>query len=217
MKKIALSILLLSSIPASIKTITFESPIIDFIDGKSYGVNEMVFALLLQVRREIRQRLFGQKLPSGTYKGMYKLEDKHYSIVELALLESQLDAKHFANEITEEEYKSTKNKLQSLLTQALDDLLDITKDYMSGLRGAKEQVLILINEFCEKRKLPNSLLLGWAKEKDGQEGVLLRKKVDTFVKYEKFCQELALFMEDFARSCPKAKKQFLAMIKKNNT
>ena len=71
------------------KEIVLTSPMIDLIDGKSFAINGEVFGLILQVRREVRKRLFGNRQKDGTFVGIYTFEGQLYSMTELATLECQ--------------------------------------------------------------------------------------------------------------------------------
>jgi len=147
--------------------ILLESPMLDFIDGKSFGMNAESFALVLQNRREIRKRLFGIPTKSGRRMGMYRFEGRHFSLVDLAKIESEIDAEYYAEKSKLEKtktkyssanyetkydaikakYKKRKDELQEVLEEAKEDFISFTRGYVEAVGGIKEPLLVLIEEF----------------------------------------------------------------------
>ncbi|MFC1845682.1 hypothetical protein ACFLX2_00985 [Candidatus Dependentiae bacterium] len=211
------------------------SPILSLIDGKSFAINGEVFGLLLQMRREIRKRIFGVRTDSGQYIGMYDFDGEKKSMIELEMLETRLEATYYAkleklqecrdrytekefaievNEI-ERDYKEKKQKLRTVLEFVKDDFLEISKVYADSIRSFKSQILKLIQESAERRDNPDCSLLVWADENLEDEGTYVKEELITFKDFKRFCVELTEFLGDMARSCAKAKKLFIDMIKKS--
>jgi len=214
--------------------ITLESPMLDFIDGKSFGMNAESFGLVLQNRREIRKRLFGIPAKSGRRVGMYTFEGRHYSLVELAKIESEIEAQYYAEkskleksktkyasvdykaefDTIEKQYKERKQELKEALIAAKEDFVSFTRGYMEAVGGIKEPLLVLIEEFCEKKGLNRCMLLKWGSVAAGAEEAFIMTNCNTFKEFSKFCEDLTSFLEIIARNCPKAKRQFVDLIKK---
>jgi len=183
------------------KRITLESPLVDFMDrimpGSAYG-------LMLQVRREVRKRLYGAKDKSGNMVGMYEYGGGKCTVTDLAAIEDEL-----------EKSGGSKKELLDVLEIAKEDFLSITECYIDSARGTKEQLLGIIQESCDKRGLKECFILRWAEEEEGEEGRLIREELFTFKEFRKFCIDLSNFMEDLARSCPKTKRKFLELVRKS--
>lgn len=211
------------------------SPILGLIDGKSFAINGEVFGLLLKMRREIRKRIFGTRTDNGQYLGIYEFNGEKRSVVELEMLETRVEASYFAkleklqeirdqytaekfaievNEV-EREHKKNKEELHLVLEFAKDDFLDISKCYADSIRSFKGQILKLIQESADLRENENCTLLRWADEDLEDEGTYIKEELVTFKEFMTFCIDLTNFLGDMARSCTKAKEQFIEMIKKN--
>jgi len=209
-------------------------PLINFMD-KVMGVE--VYGLILQVRREVRKRLEGALTKSGNKKGMYLYEGQNHTVTSLAKIESQYEMEYYSKknylienkvhyseeewnhefEQIEKEYAGRTKALRHVLEQAKDDFLKISEGYVEGARGTKEQTLILIKESCDKRGVENCFLLRWGEAEEGNETALLKNDVITFKEYAKFLNDLANFLEDMARSCPRSWKKFMDFVRKNRT
>jgi len=214
--------------------IVLTSPIIDLIDGKSFAIDGEVFGLIIQVRREVRKRLYGIRSKNGKFTGIYEFNGEMLSVAELTLLETQIDSHYntqrntlaqsrettseqewnYQVEKLEQEYAQRKSELFELLNFVKEDFLSVTTQYCDGIRGFKGQILMLIEDSCHQRGKESCFLLKWGDERDGNEGELMRKEILSFKEFETFCIDLSNYLEDMARSCPKGKKQFLDMIKK---
>jgi hypothetical protein len=85
---------------------------------------------------------------------------------------------------------------------------------MESGRGAKNILIVLIQEDCEKRNRPESLLLEWAKTKEGHETTMFEQRINSFHDYYHFCTDLVNFLLDLIHSCPKAENQFKDRVSK---
>jgi len=182
------------------------SPIIYLIDGKPYALNGHVFGLLLQVRKQVREIVYGVKKQDGSIEGPYTFDGKRVTLTDLVELELALDTES-------EGYAEARAKLNEMLNTVKEDFLEITKSYVNSIRGFKEQILKLIEESCDLRGKEECFLLRWGEEMEESEGETLRREIVTLEQFRDFCSDLADFLEDMARSCPEAKKLFIKMIK----
>ena len=236
MKKnvIAAAIILLAiAKPTQTDQILLTSPIINLVDGTSFGINGELFALLLRVYKDVKIRLFGIPQKNGPAIGMYEFEKEKYSLTELTALETnrkkqynsqqkdlennkaQYTTQEFDKKLKkiEQKYEKVKKDLRRVLEMAKDDFLAATSQYIASSRGGKAQTLILMAESCKRHNNPDSFLLRWADEEDGKEGTIMKKEIKTFKEFEQFCRDLSTFMNDLAHSCPKAKRQFIELVK----
>ena len=208
-------------------------PIVALIDGKSFGINGVAFGLILKVRREIKKRLHGVKSKDGVVVGLYEFEGKKYNLEELAKIEMQHNIDYFSNkeklerdelsyskeewnkakEVLEQGYSSRKDRMREVLEWAKDDFISISSSYVKSARGVKFVVLSMIQESCKKRNIDECFILKWGEEEEGKEGEALKSDIDTFKEFAIFCFDLSNFLEDLARSCPKAKAQFIELFK----
>jgi len=186
--------------------VILNSPLLDFIDGKSYAINGKVYGLILQVRKEVREMLLGVFNANGQLIGLYLFNGKYVSISDLAKLEASIHASGDEKKITE---------LQNLLAKIKEDFLEVTKGYVENIKPFKNQILGLLKESCRAHNKPKSFLLKWGEELDGDEGKLLREKITSFKEFEQFCIDLAGYLEDMAYSCVKAKALFIELIKQS--
>jgi len=174
--------------------ITLESPIIKVADGKLITADDI--EAIRYFRSKILDLLLGSKQTDGHRKGKYKLFDTYHDIQSLAMLEQDAHNKAYETNLTE------------LLTQAKADFIVQSADFIESGRGSKHILIILIQEYCKKRNKPDSLLLEWAKTKEGQEATMFECRVTSFTAYYHFCTDLVNFLLDLAHSCPKAEQQF---------
>ncbi len=108
----------------------------------------------------------------------------------------------------------TWKQLQALIEQAKVDFLITSQEFLAVARGAKGILVKLIEEDCQKRNRMGSLMIEWAKMKEGEEGILFEKRMHHFKDFYYFCIDLLNFVQDLVNSCPKAQKQFNARVKK---
>lgn len=228
-----MSLLVFAQISVAEESVVLASPMLDLIDGKSFAINGEVYGLILQVRREVRKRLFGNRTQDGQFVGIYEFDGQLYSVTELTILESQYEEEfnsrldelektknsyqdnewQEAVQETEHAFEEIKKEMREVLEFAKEDFLEITSSYIGSCRGFKDQVMALIQESCDRRNNKNCFLLKWGEEKEGKEGELMREEMVTFKGFETFCIDLTHYLEDMARSCPKGKKLFIELLK----
>lgn len=203
--------------------ILLKSPIVEFIDGKSIGIDETVIRLMLQVRAEIKKILFGKRSANGHFEGHFNFEGHMCSVRQLSTLENKYELE-FRQKETEyvKNLPSDTQKLEDLrssyytLRQKMHAVFELTKKEFKGkispfaknARGAKHQMLMLIEESCVKRSRENCLLLKWADADEHNEMHFFDKQVLSFRDMDQFCIDLANFLGDLMHSCPKARAQY---------
>ena len=190
---------------AEITTVTLESSVIKVADGVFINANEIEF--MRKFRRKILEDLFGELL-GHQRRGKYVLHGKHCSIEMLARIEKEVAGSKNPKDL------KIMAELQELLVHAKADFIVNSAEFIENGRAAKNIMVVLIQEDCQKRYRADSLLLEWAKTKEGQESTMFSKQVTTFNLYYQFLTDLANFLLDLTHSCPKAEAQFKARVAK---
>jgi len=173
--------------------VILESPVIKVADGSFINADRIEF--MRKVRRILLSIILGEQLPQGHRKGD--------GIQHMAHLEQELEK---APQTKENLHK--KNQMQQALVDAKKNFSLLLSEFVDSGRGAKKILIELIQEDCLRRNRPESLLLDWAKTKEGYESVMFDEQILSFHDYYHFCTDLANFLLDLIHSCPKAEKQF---------
>lgn len=173
--------------------IKLESPVIKVADGSFINADKIEF--MRKFRRTLLTIILGEQLPNGQRKGN--------GLQDLALLEQELQALPATPEII-----IKRTELEEKLTQAKAYFIVQSHEFIQSGRGAKNILVILIQEFCQKRNRLDSLLLEWAKTKEGHETTMFEQRITSFTDYYHFCTDLVNFLLDMIHSCPKAEAQF---------
>jgi hypothetical protein len=168
---------------------------IAFLDGQFGRIDGNTFGVILNVRSKIQAILFGDRDPNkqGHRIGHYLFQGKHYSIAELADIESQ----YVGNA-----------ELNAVLVNAKSGFEELVGQFIGQASGTKSFLVILIEESCYRRNRKNSLLLTWATSPEEHETVIFHTEIQSFRALNDFCQDLINFLEDLMYSCPKAMDQF---------
>jgi len=174
-------------------TITLESSVIKVADGSFINADKIEF--MKKLRRVLLSIILGEQLPNGQRSGN---GIQSLMVVEQELEQMPKTADVIAKQIT----------LGEKLIQAKANFVIHSHEFMDSGRGAKNILIILIQEDCQKRNHPNSLLLEWAKTREGYETTMFEQRITTFQEYYHFCTDLANFLLDLIHSCPKAEAQF---------
>lgn len=182
--------------------IVLDHPIIGLIDGKAIGINANIFGVILQSRREVRKLLYGVVGADGKRVGLYDFEGQKYSLIELLEIEKEYNAagKESAG-------------LSAAFENAREDFIRNTSPYLDSARGMKEQLLMIIQDFCDKKGLDECFLLDWSKTEDGGEMDSMNENMKSISDLVILCTDMADFLEVLARSCPVAKALFIKMVK----
>ena len=211
LKKIILLLPLLANMliaNPSEKNITLESSVIKIADGTFINADKIEF--IRKFRRTLLAFLIGDQLPNNQRKGKYLYFGKWHSIESLARIEQELTASIHQEKDGKirADLQERFGALRELLTHAKADFIVQSNEFIESGRGAKNIMIVLIQEDCLKRNRPDSLLLDWAKTKEGQESTMFEHQVTSFGHYYHFLTDLVNFLLDLVHSCPKAENQF---------
>ena len=185
--------------------ILLTAPGLDFIDGKSFGINKYVIANIRHIGIEIKKLQVGsKKKDSTTLGGSYEYNGKHFTLKELVELEKNSSA-------------SERTALHNaLLENAKNSISSITEPFIQNANDIKEYMVTLIEESCRKRDRSDSLLLQWALQKKGSELEYFKNSLVSFATVDTFCSDLLNFLDDLVHSCPKARKEYKEFVEKLN-
>lgn len=181
--------------------LTLEAEILEIVDDFPLGVNPDTVGMIMKLRRDLNKRRFGNKTSAGV-EGFYTFEGKKWTLQNLIELEAQLtksnssaDQKRLAN-------------LKELFQKIKEEFIELVKPFLADARGAKGQMIILINEWAGKANRHDSQLLNWSTTKDGEETTAVYSKILTIKMFDMFVSDLLYFLETLLRSCPKACAHF---------
>lgn len=183
--------------------IILDSTLIKIVDGNEIGINGERVRMMIQVRRSVKEMQFGTPTPSGDFVGNYEYNNKKYSAHELMLLEADAIAMGDTHTVQD---------LKPCLKLVKKQFMTRVKPFMANARGAKGQMLLLIEESCKKRKRFDSILLRWGAAREEEEARQFDKDIVDFKTFDTFCTDLIHFIEDVIRSCPKALAQFKQLV-----
>ena len=144
------------------------------------------------VMQNIKARLMGVKKADGSFEGMYTLNGKRYTLWQLEVMEAH-------GELTPAQHAE-------YLEQVKREFMGFIKTFMARLNIAKNFVIVLMKESCERRGCANSFMLSWSKVNDN-ELQLFHATMKNFQQVGLFFEELYYFMGDLAFSCPKGRAQ----------
>jgi hypothetical protein len=198
------------------------SELLAIADGKSFGIHADYIGFMLQIVRELNKMVDGERNNKGTPRGIFMFENTLYTLQELRSIETDLETE-FQKINLEQKSPSKKQKLDSLtakknaLKTALNDAIKhfATKilPFNDHARGVQKLISALIEESCTKRNRTDSFMFTWGVCPEGQELEFLTKNMASFKLFELFIGDLVNFLKDVIYSCPKARADFLAMIK----
>ena len=188
-------------IPKKAHTVLLESPIIRFIDGHAYGIDGEGIKDLMRIIREIANVHLGRLRKNRKRVGQFTWQGEKHSLKTLAAAEREY--------IAQGTYAQHKAGLTKLLEDIKKTFEEIVAPFMENARGAKGQMLVLIEESCTKRDLKGTFLLDWGAAKEGEDLELFRSNIDTLDKLDRFCTDLTNFLEDLMHSCRKGMGQFI--------
>jgi hypothetical protein len=194
-----MSSLVLAENKAEIK-IVLESAVIKIADGSLINADKIEF--ISKFRRTLLAFILGDQLPNGQRKGKYFFNGAFHSIESLARIEEELKGS------TTPKDSAAQLALQELLTYAKADFIVKSSEFIESGRGSKNIMIVLIQEDCQKRNRLDSLLLEWAKTKEGQESTMFEHQINNFGDYYHFLADLVNFLLDLVHSCPKGHAQF---------
>ena len=135
--------------------------------------------------------------------GLYKFQDKQYSIKELADIEQK-----------NKDDQKIQQELQDVLKIVKKEFIDLNKVFIKQIQSQKQFVIKIMQESCERRGVPNSYMLKWADTPFGKEEESFNADMETFGVLNKFMFELRNFLGDLFESCPKGYAQYLEIVRK---
>jgi hypothetical protein len=180
--------------------VILESTVIKIADGSLINADKIEF--ISKFRRKLLAFILGDLLPNNQRKGKYCLNGICHTVESLARIEEEIKGSSDKKDI------ATQFALQELLTHAKADFIVQASEFIESGRGAKNIMIVLIQEDCQKRNRLDSLLLEWAKTKEGQESTMFERQITSFGDYYHFLADLVNFLLDLTHSCPKAHGQF---------
>ena len=180
--------------------IRLESSVIKLADGTFINADKIEYTR--KYRRKLLDFILGELQQNNQRKGKYCLFGKCYSVEELARIEQEARATRSDKNL------KTCTALEEILTRAKADFIVQSSEFIESGRGAKNIMIVLIQEDCQKRNRLESLLLEWAKTKEGQESTMFERQINSFNDYYHFLSDLVNFLLDLTHSCPKAEAQF---------
>lgn len=233
MKKIIFSSALLCFIAPLIANheVILTSEMIHFLDDKPYGITAKTIQNMLLARRELKKIQFGEQTKKGVVEGHYFFEGKKYSIRSLAALESAYEMEFYQKESEylkdkpryfrelqelETTYNQKKSKLKAIIDLVHNEFEEKITPFAKSVHGAKEQMIVLITESCQKHNRTESFLLKWAEAPVDTEMQYFRTHVTTFKALDQFCTDFTNFLDDVMRSCPKAWAQFKKLMEEQH-
>lgn len=133
----------------------------------------------------------------------YYYSKKKESLPNLLKIEALLEKKKSSFSPTV--YKLKKAELNRVLEHAHADFLSLVESFLENIRGTKQLMIPLIEEFAEKRNKGNSYLLKWTvNESNESERVRFKRDIVRFIDLAHFCSDLVQFLSDLSNSCPNA-------------
>lgn len=201
--------------------IILTSPLIPILDG--LFINATQIKMMLAVHKKLKDIIYGEKNTAGVLEGRYTFENQKHSVKSLVLIEIQREADYNTNraalltdpvknqnaiQTLDLEYGKSRQELHACLLTIKKEFEEKVAPFEKNARGAKDQMLYLMTESCQKHNRPDSGLLKWADTQEGNEMAYMRNHINTLQAFDQFCADLLNFLEDLMRSCPKAWKQF---------
>lgn len=198
--------------------IKFDSKLIQSLDGVARTLDGTAIKAQYQVSSKVTELQFGQ-LEGSVRIGIIDYKDKKLNLKQLLSEERNLVKSLQENGIQNnliDIYKKPQlagklKKEAEDLKQALDNAKELfiekTFIFLDSIQHFKGPIVRLMEEFCQKRNLQDSLLLEWANV-NGNERDSLNQAAPTIWHFDRFCSDLRLFLMDLIHNCPKAKKQF---------
>jgi hypothetical protein len=180
--------------------IKLDSSVIKLADGTFINADKIEY--IRKYRRKLLEFILGEMQPNNQRKGKYHLSGKNYSIEELARIEREVGL------VVNEKNLKSRTALEEILTRAKADFIVQSNEFIESGRGAKNIMIVLIQEYCQKSNRLDSFLLEWAKTKEGQESTMFERQVNSFNDYYYFLSDLVNFLSVLTHSCPKAETQF---------
>ena len=202
MKKVyILSTLLLAS---NCGAIVLESTALKKLDGIWPAFDGTTILNIVHLKSKFTDMNLG-KLNKQTKErvGLYTFKGKKYSVARLAEVEKEL--KNDGN---------AQKELATILETVKTEFIGLNEEFISQIQGFKDMVIALMRESCNKRNVAHSFMLSWADTPKGQETASFKQNMRSFTQLNKFLTDLDGFLKDIYDSCPKGRKQFFDILRK---
>ncbi len=183
--------------------IKLESKVLAIVDGNF--INADVLEIMRSFQRLLVEVLLGKKNDDGHRFGSYHCNGKDMSVIELAQYEEHIESTK--NSLTTEQYHAKVTEIQEALTAAKKDFLKRARQFQQSVGGSKENLILLVEEFCQKRNRTDSLMFVWSRTKEANESLLYDQKITSAKTFKTFLLDLFHFLGDLIHSCPKAHQQ----------
>lgn len=201
------------------------SPLLAFADGKGIGIHAEYIGFMLQVIRELTRMQEGEKDSKGVTHGLFSLQGKRYTLRSLRTIEMEYDTALSKLHQQEKDmsksdhknaldaYKEQRNALTACFEDVRNHFIAKILPFNEHASGVKEIMLSLVQEFCAKRNKEDSSLLLWTLCEEGHEEEMFRKDITSFKILDTFVNDITMFIKDIVYSCPKARADFLKLVK----
>jgi hypothetical protein len=217
MKRIILGLTLLISVPCyTNKPIYLESGLLSLVDGTEFiGIAEifnfagnllgLLHGLHIKTAYDL-QKTFNLKFPEP-------LENYANEKGRVGLIWYQDGYTTIKAMLKEEQEHPNSPDVASALNHGCHHFEKLSEDYEAEIKAAKDIMLKIISNWAELRERPDSLMLAWANIDEGDHGSLYRT-MTSFAIFDKFLDDLLLFLKDLIQNCPKSHKAYREQLKK---
>lgn len=188
--------------------ITLTDPKLKLVDGYSWAMDGKQFKKTMKFRLNMNQYRFGEKTEQGLV-GLFTFEGEKHSLATLIELEEEL---MHSNSTSDQ--RRLKALHEYLIKMIIEEFVELSQPFLADARGAKKDMMALINEWATKAHRKSSYLLDWGASKEGEETQVVRTKIKSVKEFDQFCSDLVYFLETLMRSCPIATQQFKEILKK---
>jgi hypothetical protein len=128
------------------------------------------------------------------------------------------DKRTYSQELSQLEttYNDIKHQLRDVLVKSRHDFETKIASFIKIVRGAKDQMMVLLIESCQKHNRTDSFLLKWVESPDNGEIQYFHDQITSFKALDQLCTDFVNFMDDIMRSCPKAMAQFKKLMEEQH-
>lgn len=190
-------------------SVKLESRALSTVDGNFINADSL--EIMRSFQRMLMNILLGEK-KDGKRAGSYNCNNKKMCVFELAQYEAQLEEQK--NTYTPEVYATKTHELSNALRIAKKDFLDRAQEFQKAVGGSKDNLVLLVEESCQKRNRQDSILMTWATTKAANEAQLFEQRITSARSFKTFLLDLFHFLGDLVHSCPKAHAQLQHRMKK---
>lgn len=193
-------------------SIKLESRVLATVDG--IFINADTLEGIRSFQRMLMEILLGKKNEDNQRSGDYLCNGKKMCLFELAQYEEQLEKQK--SSYTPAQYDAKVAELTNAITAAKADFLKKAQLFQQSVGGSKDNLILLVEESCQKRNRTDSLLMMWSRTKESNEAALFNQKITSARTFKTFLLDLFHFLGDLVHSCPKAHTQLQHRMNKWN-